>query len=799
MKDRATYIKRAAYLAFAILVFGLVWKQLKVAERNTEVIQIELDVRNLTTDSVQLFYDIEEIGYFEENSQWAGMTPDLGIQTLRFELEVEDTLFSFRVDPGTGIGISEFSALRLKAGYQTWEMDAIAMDSIFEFNEDCKTNLDTNNVLSVERLGKDAYFSSKVDLGPTTADMLRSTRAVFWPFATALLAAIICFLLLNWLNPIELVVPALKGLQQTARTLFTAKGLVALGIAGVVYCLAYAGFQQVHFHEAPLKLILTGTFQKSDDVQVYFAGLDRKWSQYSLSSTHLYGSPSPQLVEFDLPDTLALQFLRLDFGSNQHSVQLDSLTLHTASAQHTWSAEEISKMFAPNEHIVKRQMRQGRYVLDIEGNDAYLMSIYELGRQQQKVLEKALSSTIPIYLAVILSLLVLTYVVVMDPFESVAARAKTSDLVLAGSFCALLALPLLNSIVPIDRKIKVIENRIMKPKPKLRAATLLEFPKEYNEYFRDNFGLRKTLVRWNALVKGVGLGVSPKRDLVAFGKEGWMFFAQPNVIEHYVHRTLYTPAELERLTTKLENRQAWLKEQGADYYLTIAPLKATIYPELLPDKYVKLNEQSKLGQLTDHLKKHSTIKVVDLRPVLLKAKELEKVYYKGDTHWNVLGAYLAYRELAKAMAKDHPEIVPIPPECLFVLKRWEEGPDLANLIGLNDIFLKEKYELHPKVPYRAIQITAPPYKVNHFFQFEPGFDRNDSLTGPDLMVFRDSFSGYMRPFLSENFHRSTYLWTPLFHPEPVEREKPDIVVHELLERFIDQLFLDDPGEPRYPQ
>ena len=43
------------------------------------------------------------------------------------------------------------------------------------------------------------------------------------------------------------------------------------------------------------------------------------------------------------------------------------------------------------------------------------------------------------------------------------------------------------------------------------------------------------------------------------------------------------------------------------------------------------------------------------------------------------------------------------------------------------------------------------------------------------------------------------MWTPLFHPEVIDTEKPDIVIHEVMERFIDDLLLDDPGEPRYVQ
>ncbi|MCC6576621.1 MAG: hypothetical protein IT228_04690, partial [Flavobacteriales bacterium] len=49
------------------------------------------------------------------------------------------------------------------------------------------------------------------------------------------------------------------------------------------------------------------------------------------------------------------------------------------------------------------------------------------------------------------------------------------------------------------------------------------------------------------------------------------------------------------------------------------------------------------------------------------------------------------------------------------------------------------------------------------------------------------FAVYLIPYLSEHFSRSVYVWSPVFIPDIVTREKPDIVVQELLEVFITDL------------
>jgi hypothetical protein len=57
---------------------------------------------------------------------------------------------------------------------------------------------------------------------------------------------------------------------------------------------------------------------------------------------------------------------------------------------------------------------------------------------------------------------------------------------------------------------------------------------------------------------------------------------------------------------------------------------------------------------------------------------------------------------------------------------------------------------------------------------------NKSL--PSVVVFRDSFSIAMHPYLSEHFSRSLYYWQRHGDMEIFEREKPDLVIHEIVGR-----------------
>jgi hypothetical protein len=53
---------------------------------------------------------------------------------------------------------------------------------------------------------------------------------------------------------------------------------------------------------------------------------------------------------------------------------------------------------------------------------------------------------------------------------------------------------------------------------------------------------------------------------------------------------------------------------------------------------------------------------------------------------------------------------------------------------------------------------------------------------PRLVMNRDSMAVALIPLLSENFHRSVYVQSTALARETIEREHPDIVIDEIVER-----------------
>ena len=75
----------------------------------------------------------------------------------------------------------------------------------------------------------------------------------------------------------------------------------------------------------------------------------------------------------------------------------------------------------------------------------------------------------------------------------------------------------------------------------------------------------------------------------------------------------YTTRKFDACSTSSTRRERFLAAHGIAYVVTIAPDKATIYPEHLPGWATQLAPRTPLDRLTDALRVDGTVRYVDLR------------------------------------------------------------------------------------------------------------------------------------------------------------------------------------------
>ena len=361
-------------------------------------------------------------------------------------------------------------------------------------------------------------------------------------------------------------------------------------------------------------------------------------------------------------------------------------------------------------------------------------------------------------------------------------------------FLVFILIPITTMLLKRDVVVLAKENRLAYQKPTFEGHLLNSTPEETTHYLEDQFGGRSGFTTtWNIL-RILAFNQASKSGPVIIGKEGWMFYVGDDVREVYENKTPLTSQQLKQMTKVLNERDAWLKSMGIKYYLVIPPLKKTMYPEYLPARLFLHYKMSKLDQFLSYVKTHSSVKVIDLRNALLKAKKKESfpLYYKYDTHWNLLGGYYGYEEVMGHIRKDFPMISKTASKNDFTwnISTNTEG-DLVKLLSINTWFRRTEIVPIPKKGYKASEIPSlhyPSYDSPHpIVTYSNGNEKSLKM-----IMNRDSYSNFLIPFMSEHFSKSIYLWTPKFNAEIIKQEKPDIVVSEMLERFIKDLEIENP-------
>jgi len=121
-----------------------------------------------------------------------------------------------------------------------------------------------------------------------------------------------------------------------------------------------------------------------------------------------------------------------------------------------------------------------------------------------------------------------------------------------------------------------------------------------------------------------------------------------------------------------------------------------------------------------------------------------------------------------------------------------DGGDLANMLALKELLKEERITMTPKAGLRAIVSNRDYPDPVSIAGREMVVRETGDPRLPRVLVFRDSFGWALIPLLSESFQSSVYVWTFDFLPELIEREKPDVVILECAERYINALTLENP-------
>ena len=260
-------------------------------------------------------------------------------------------------------------------------------------------------------------------------------------------------------------------------------------------------------------------------------------------------------------------------------------------------------------------------------------------------------------------------------------------------------------------------------------------------------------------------GTYMESNEVLLGKDGWLFYkamGDGTPLYDYMGINHFSEEELAKVYDNLVAIGDGISARGMDVIFMTVPNKEQVYSEYMPDTVDKINDKSRLDELTEYIESKGGLIAdrygyVDTSKVLRACKDTYPLFYRTDTHWTECGSYLALMELRRAMDK---RVTPID-EVVFTDKGGFVG-DLAKISGSRD----EYSDVNPVIDASSIN--------------------DDSTKDQVMLIIGDSFGDAMI-HSAKHFYKEVY-WVRLKeYTDELDRYEPDVVVVECVERYLSDL------------
>ncbi|MBK8340775.1 MAG: hypothetical protein IPK99_12630 [Flavobacteriales bacterium] len=645
-------------LLVATLAFGGVWRAVRVAPAPPGL-HVVLEVTTTYDDTYTLFYD--DLTYVYDPSRQIQHEVVAAHERQRIHFDLPEGIArvqGLRLDPSTAGTQQLLHAIVLEGPYRTVRLTPERILELFAPTNQLEPfRIDSvREAIVLEATGQDPYMSTTRDIAPIVQEALDPVRPVIGPFLIAFVVSVLLFFVLQLIlrprkpRPID-VAPAQRGVPIPRK-----RKLIAAAISLVAALLTFGFVHAIHFRDRAVHVELELVATQGDNFQMFHAARTGDFKEGYFVNASLRGSPRPQLVDFRMPADTAFGFLRFDPGDQQDSLLIRRMVLRCNDERTVYGPQELFDLFHVNEQVRTYEVAGQGLRMVFSGNDPFLFSDTDMRTRLEDLQARSGNGPMPLAFALIVGFFAFTSLVQQPRLDHARGTATGHQVALVIAFVGLLWAPLLADWLPIEPYLEDTEKRPMAEKPLARMHSIERFPALYTKFFSDHFGFRKALFRANAMFYTYVLRSSPLPGNVVFGKDGYLFLMRDGVVDQYRGLPIFTNNELDLIAARLEARRKWLAERGIAYYITVAPMASTIYPDKLPDRFRSLHRQGGLDQLIHHLAAHTSVQLVDMREPLRAAREVRDTYYTTDIHWNPWGAFVGYRTLMERIAKDHPEV-----------------------------------------------------------------------------------------------------------------------------------------------
>lgn len=281
--------------------------------------------------------------------------------------------------------------------------------------------------------------------------------------------------------------------------------------------------------------------------------------------------------------------------------------------------------------------------------------------------------------------------------------------------------------------------------------------------FTDRLFLKTKFIALNTqLTKFITGGNYIESTQVLVGKEDYLFYKTQNdgfPIYDYMGINHFTDDELLQIKNNLTTMRDYFESQGIEFYVFAAPNKESVYEQYMPDTIARINTTTRADQVAEYMWDNADLTYIYPKKELIEESNRHQVYYKTDTHWNQIGAFIGFQEFYEAAYGKKESL----DDVKFNISSTEFSGDLALIAGITD-----------------------DYKVDTAYSIDNESVNKDMFQDRTIFVVGDSFSGFLSTITKAYFEDVHWIYTQDFTMDMVEEYKPDVIIFESVERYIER-------------
>lgn len=524
--------------------------------------------------------------------------------------------------------------------------------------------------------------------------------------------------------------------------------------------------------------------QDDDIFQLFYRDSTNNFSETNSQRINIKNSSNFKRIRFIIPDSINLLQLRFDIGNKSLTspVEIKNAYLSYNGFEKNFTEDSFIDYFKANRFIIADSKTTfSRKVLDKRSDPIFISKI--LNEDILNLKNKVNYNRVVINL-VISFFLTFAFFLAVKKYEPLKTGYLEAPKLFVGVFLFLLVSPFLDSIFSLDDT-NVKEKRNLAIKPTFSYKNIDGYPSSFESYFNDNFGFRNALISTGGILKAKIFNTSPRLDKVVVGKNNWLFYWENASRNSFYNLQPFKENDLGHFGKMLMKVKNKASEIDAIFVVSIYPNKHNIYLEYLPALVSEgINENGNRKKQLELFLKKEQIPFISHENLNSYKNTYRQLYYKNDSHWNTVGALVAYQNLIRGIKnyqQDLKDPLALNDFNLKVKENYYSG-DLLDIMGIdntNGYFNDVEVELTPKLKENErgpMSIDSKNARV---------FRNANSKSELTLLIYGDSFNLELLKLIPINFKKVIFVRGYKINTELIDYYEPNVILYGIVQRNLE--------------